>query len=478
MSILVVFLCAAAALILGYFIYGTFIAKVFGVSEKRLTPVQTMADKRDYIILPTWKVFLIQLLNIAGTGPVFGPILGAIYGLPAVLWIVFGCIFAGAVHDFLSGMLSVRNQGKSIPDIVGIYLGKSAQKAMVVFCLILLTLTGVVFVAGPAGLMHQLTGQSQMLWVLIIFAYYFLATILPVDQIIGKIYPLFGALLVFSALSLLGAVCLNEQYSTLPANFVSGSNPLNLPTWPMVFITIACGALSGFHATQSPIMSRCLSNERFGKPVFYGSMIAEGLIALVWVCLGLAFHPYIAEQWGNPATVVYTISTSLLGQVGAVLAVLGVVALPVTSGDTSFRSARLIIADALHIDQKSTKKCLLVALPLFVVGFILNFVDFDIIWRYFGWSNQMLATIMLWTGAVYLKRKGRFFWCAALPASFMTAVCTTFLFYAPIMGINLRYRYSCALGVLVAVTLLALLLTKVTSLQQMRHKRLAAPKAQ
>ena len=351
------FVLALAGLLAGYCVYGAIVEKVFGPDPNRPTPACKMPDGVDYVEMSPSKVFLIQLLNIAGLGPVFGPILGALYGPIALLWVVIGCVFAGAVHDYFSGMLSVRYNGKSVPDIVGYNLGDLIKKLMRVFAVVLLILVGVVFVAGPAGLLSQLTGMHSMLFVAIIFAYYFLATILPVDKIIGRVYPFFAVLLVFMAVGLLGALAFKGYtfYSNIEWTMHS---PSGLPAWPLVFITIACGACSGFHATQSPLMARCINNEKHGRKIFYGAMIAEGVIGLIWVTLGMSFYSDTAAlaaalgPKGNAALVVNNISVELLGVFGGALAVLGVVVLPVTSGDTAFRAARLTIADAIGYDQR------------------------------------------------------------------------------------------------------------------------------
>ena len=460
MSGITLFLLALAGLLAGYFVYGTIVEKVFGADPSRATPAVRMADGVDYVEMSTGKAFLIQLLNIAGLGPVFGPILGALYGPIALFWVVFGCIFAGAVHDYLSGMLSVRYDGRSVPDIVGYNLGNIAKYIMRVFSVVLLVLVGVVFVAGPAGLLSNLTGINIMIFVAIIFAYYFVATVLPIDQIIGRIYPFFAILLLFMAVSLTFALFI-KGYDAYPAGIIEwrSTNLQGLPAWPLVFITIACGACSGFHATQSPLMARCLRSEKNGRMIFYGAMIAEGIIGLIWVTLGMAFYEYISQNM-NPAVVVNHISNELLGSFGAVLAVLGVVVLPVTSGDTAFRSARLTIADALNFDQRPNSKRLALAVPLFAVGVALNFIDFNILWRYFGWANQTLAAIMLWAGAAYLLHRNKFHWIATIPAMFMTAVSGAYICYEKTMGFGLNLQISTAVGIVLAVALTLLLLTK------------------
>lgn len=458
-----IFFISLAMLIGGYLFYSVIVDRIFGVDPARPTPVKTMEDGVDFVAMPGWKLFLIQLLNIAGVGPIFGPILGALYGPVALIWIVIGSIFAGGVHDYFSGMLSIRHQGESIPEIVGYNLGNAVKQFMRGFSVILLLLVGIVFVSSPAQLLTNLTGVPMSVLVSIIFAYYFIATILPVDKIIGRIYPFFGAALIFMAVSLITMLFLGD-YTIYPQRSLTNLNPQGLPLWPLMFITIACGALSGFHATQSPLMSRCVTNERQGRHVFYGAMILEGIIALIWATLAMSFFNtpddlnHVLSQ-GGPALVVNTVARELLGGGGAILAIVGVVFLPVSSGDTAFRSARLIIADFLHLSQKSNIKRLTIAIPLFIVGFIISKTDFAIIWRYFGWANQTMATVVLWTAAAYLARNSRFHWIATIPATFMTAVVVTFLCYSEI-GFSLPLQIATYIGIGAAVGCFILFLLK------------------
>jgi len=447
---MILFFASVGLLVLGYLIYGRLIDRLFGADPSRPTPAETMADGVDYIKLPPWKIFLIQLLNIAGLGPIYGPILGALYGPVALIWIVFGCIFAGAVHDYFSGMLSVRHDGQSIPDVVGHNLGRGFMQFMRGFSVILLILVGVVFFLGPAALLQSLTGVDLKVLIGIIIAYYFLATILPVDKIIGRIYPVFGAVLIFMAVGTI-AMLIVKGYDFYPQRTFSNVNPQDLPLWPLMFITIACGAVSGFHATQSPMMARCLPNEKYGRSVFFGSMIAEGVIALIWATLAISFFdtPAALDQVlaeGGPGLVVNRVSTTLLGHFGGLLAIIGVVVLPITSGDTAFRSARLIIADIFKLSQKERLKRLVIAVPLFAVGFLISLSDFGLIWRYFGWANQTLATVVLWTAAVYLVREKKLHWVATIPAIFMTAVVTTFIANSGI-GFNLPMHIATSIGI-------------------------------
>jgi carbon starvation protein CstA len=456
------FLASVAALVLGYVIYSKVVEKLFGVQTDRPTPASTMTDGVDYISMPAWKVFLIQLLNIAGVGPVFGPIMGALYGPMALLWIVLGSIFAGAVHDYFSGMMSIRYHGKSLPDVVGYTLGNGFKQFMRAFSLLLVTLVGVVFVAAPAGLLANMTGISAIVFVGIIFAYYFLATILPIDLIIGRLYPLFAVVLLIMAFGVAGGLIFGG-YSFYNWAEWTNQHPQGLPLWPLMFITIACGAISGFHGTQSPLMARCVTNEKHGRSVFYGAMIAEGIIALIWATAGMTFYDSAQSlvaamgEKNNAALVVNQICMTLLGPVGGVLAVLGVVVLPITSGDTAFRAARLLIADFANLNQKPLLPRLYIAVPLFTIGIFLSRVDFSILWRYFGFSNQALATIVLWSAAAYAVRKGSFHWLISLPATFMTAVCTTFFCNAGI-GLGLPYNISIIIGLVVAAGSLVLFL--------------------
>ena len=443
------FLLCIIALIVGYVLYGAFVDKVFGSDPKRPTPAVEKADGVDFIPMPTWKVFMIQFLNIAGTGPIFGAIMGAKFGPASYLWIVLGCIFAGAVHDYLTGMLSVRHGGAGLPELVGSYLGSGTKKVMLVFSLLLLLLVGTVFVYSPALILGDMAGDGSrsaiMLWVAVIFVYYIIATLLPIDKIIGRIYPLFAAALLFMAAALM--ICLFAKWPAIPEIWDGLQNRgpsigLNGQSiFPCLFITIACGAISGFHATQSPLMARCIKNEKLGRPVFYGAMITEGLVALIWAAVAsYFFFDGGAAEVGSDLTaaaptVVTKVSRSWLGILGGVLAILGVVAAPITSGDTAFRSARLIVADFLKFDQKPIRNRLVIAVPLFIAASALlwfnvaNANGFNIIWRYFGWANQTLAVFSLWTATVYLvkAKKGAWYLISLLPAAFMTSVCLTFI---------------------------------------------------
>lgn len=444
------FIISLCLLVLGYIFYGKFVDRLYGPVSSRVTPAISKNDGVDYVPMPTWKVFMIQFLNIAGTGPIFGAIMGAKFGPACYLWIVFGCIFAGAVHDYLCGMLSIRCGGASIPDIVGNYSYKMARRVMLVFSIVLLLLVGTVFVYSPALILGDIAGffadskASIMIWVGIIFLYYIVATLLPVDKIIGKFYPVFAISLLFMAAAL--CVCLFVKWPSLPEFWDGlynrgpeiGMNGQSI--FPALFITVACGAISGFHSTQSPIMARCLKNESLGRPVFYGAMIVEGIVALIWAAVSsyFFFDGGMAEVGASGAQapeVVTSVAKSWLGIVGGILAILGVVAAPITSGDTAFRSARLIIADFFGLEQHSKMNRLYISIPLFAIASLLlwyNIADsdgFNVIWRYFGWANQMLATIVLWVLTSFLLRRRRnpSFLVTGLPACFMTTVCASYI---------------------------------------------------
>ena len=432
---MITFVCCLVLLVAAYFVYGKYLDKVCRINVESEVPSNKLYDGVDYVPMPRWRTFLIQLLNIAGTGPIFGAILGACYGPVAFLWITFGGIFMGAMHDYLSGVILVRNDGLSITEIVARYLGKGAGVFMRIFSVILLLLVGVVFVVSPADILAtKFEVISKSWWLVIIFIYYFIATLLPVDKLIGKVYPLFGIALVAMALGLLGVLIFGDY--TIPSLTLDNLHidKEKLPLVPTLFITIACGAISGFHATQSPLMARCVNNERECRFVFYGSMISESVIALIWAAIAMAFFYNndggVSSVMANhtPAWAVNEISSKTLGLVGGILAVLGVVAAPITSGDTAFRSARLIIADIFHIEQRTKWKRLVICLPIFACGVALTFVDFNVVWRYFAWSNQALASVVLWTIVVYLYKEKSNYWVALIPAIFMTYICASFVF--------------------------------------------------
>jgi carbon starvation protein CstA len=457
---MITFILSIIALVLGYIFYGKFVEKKFGVDTERETPAIAKADGVDFVPMNWKKIFLIQFLNIAGLGPIFGAIAGAMWGPVAFIWIVIGCIFAGGVHDFFSGMLSTRHGGASIPEVVGKYLGSGFKNFMRVFSVILLILVGVVFIKGPAAILTGLTGFNISVLIGCIFLYYLLATMIPIDKLIGKIYPIFGISLLLMAFGIAGALIFGDYTipELIPSNIVNmHATPSKYPIFPMLFITIACGAISGFHATQSPLMARCMTNEKQGRKIFYGTMIAEGIVALIWAAAAMAFFGGVRElgetmslPGHNAAWVVNEICGSLLGKIGGALAILGVVAAPITSGDTAFRSARLTIADAIKFPQVKLKQRLLITIPLFAVGLLLTQVNFAIIWRYFGWANQTLATIVLWTAAMYMVTKGRSHWFASLPATFMTAVVATYILIAP-EGFHISQNIAYPIGVISAI---------------------------
>lgn len=460
---MVSFLLSIVALLLGYFLYSKIVEKAFGADNSIEPPSKRLEDGVDFVPMPGWKIFLIQFLNIAGLGPIFGAIMGALWGPVAFLWIVLGSIFAGGVHDYFSGMLSIRHDGASIPEVVGKYLGPGFKNFMRGFSVIVLVLVGVVFITGPANLLAGLTPDkfNATFWIYIIFMYYILATLLPIDKIIGKIYPIFGMCLLIMAIGVSGGIIFGGY--KIPEITFANLHPSNLPIWPLMFVTIACGAISGFHSTQSPMMARCITSEKQGRTIFYGAMIAEGIVALIWAAAAMAFFGSTGELAtqmganGGQGWVVNIISKTLLGKVGGVLAVLGVIACPVTSGDTAFRSARLTIADFLNYKQGPIKNRLVLTAPLFIIGYILTQIDFNIIWRYFAWSNQTLAMIVLWTAAMYLILKRQCHWIATVPAVFMTAVSITYLLVAP-EGFKLSTSIGYPIGILAAVASLIIFL--------------------
>jgi len=434
---MVTFVIALIVLVLGYVFYGKFIERLFGADPNRDVPAKSMADGVDYIAMPTWKAYMIQFLNIAGLGPIFGAIMGAKFGTASYLWIVFGTIFAGSVHDYLSGMISMRHGGESLPQLIGRYLGSPIQKVFIIFSMVLLVLVGAVFVSQPADILARLTPESMgvNMWIVIIFIYYLIATLFPIDKIIGKFYPIFGAALLFMALGIMVALFINRP--ELPEIWNGfGTKYDKNPIFPMMFISIACGAISGFHATQSPLMARCMTNENKGRIVFYGAMISEGIVALIWAAAATAYFGEHGTDQGA-AAIVLDISKTWLGKVGGLLAVIGVVVAPISSGDTALRSARLIVADFFRIKQKSIASRLAISIPLFIITFFALFYSlrdkegFNIIWRYFAWSNQTLAVFTLWAVTVYLtlcKKKVIF---TLIPAMFMTVVTVTYIFMAP-----------------------------------------------
>ncbi len=462
------FIISLLALILGYLLYGSFVSKVFGPDPNRATPAITKSDGVDFIPMPTWKVFMIQFLNIAGTGPIFGAIMGAKFGPASYLWIVFGCIFAGAVHDYLSGMVSTRNGGIGLPEIIGKYLGNTTKKVMLAFALLLLVMVGAVFVYSPAVILKDIAGNgsnsAMMIWVGIIFIYYLIATMLPIDKIIGKIYPVFAVALIFMAVAMMAG--LFAKWPTLPELWDGLANRapsvgVDQPILPCLFITIACGAISGFHATQSPMMARCLKNETLGKPVFYGAMITEGVIALIWAAVSSYFFfdggaAEVGSDLSASAPVVVTkVSRAWLGIAGSILAILGVVAAPITSGDTALRGARLIVAEAFHVEQKTKKSRLAISIPLFIVTALIlwyNIADadgFNTIWKYFGWANQSLSIFTLWALTVFLakERPGLYYIMTMVPAMFMTSICVTYLFIdKTCLGLPQSYSLPIALA--------------------------------
>ena len=475
---MITFLLSVLLLVAAYFVYGKVVERYLDVDPSRKTPAYEKGDGVDFQPLPTWKVFIIQFLNIAGLGPIFGAVTGAAFGPAAYIWIVVGCIFMGAVHDFFAGMMSIHNGGVNMPDLTAKYLGKRMKAVMNAVVIFLLMAVGVSFVIGPAGLMQNLTGVGKEVWLYVIFGYYILATLLPVDKIIGSIYPYMGAALLFMALGVglmlvVGHFTGAHQMQEISLSSLRNwhSDPQHNVIFPMMFIVISCGAISGFHATQSPMMARCLKNERHARPVFYGAMIAEGIVAMIWATAAITYfggpeglNAAMSETGtvvngvlvknAEAADIVDMICRSWLGKVGAVIAILGVVICPITSGDTAFRSLRLSLADLFKYDQKPISKRLVVCLPVFVAAFFFCKVDFSTAWSYLGIANQILATIVLWTGAAYLIQKGRAHWMGSLPATFLTFICVSFLVVAP-LGLGLAPIVGYIAGGAVALPLFA-----------------------
>ena len=460
---MITFTIALALLLTGYWAYGSFINRIFAPDPSRKTPAITKADGVDYIPLPTWKIFMIQFLNIAGLGPIFGAIMGAQFGTASYIWIVAGTIFAGAVHDFFSGTLSLRHDGESLPEQIGRFLGLRTKKVACVFTMILMVLVGAVFVSGPAELLAGMTPEylDVYFWMAVIFIYYILATMLPIDQIIGRIYPLFAVALLFMAVGIL--VMLYVKAPDLPEMWNGfGTKYEKNPIFPMMFISIACGAISGFHATQSPLMARCITNEKHCRPIFYGAMVTEGIVALIWAAAATWFfqeNGIVDKTTGiaySGAKVATDISIEWLGSFGGILAILGIVAAPITSGDTALRSARLIVADFFHIEQRSIRKRLLICIPIFLVTMgllVYSFSDadgFKIIWRYFAWCNQTLAVFTLWAITVWMVQARKNYWLTLIPALFMTSVCSTYIVIAP-EGLSLSPTVAYPIGIICTV---------------------------
>ena len=463
-----------AFLLVGYIVYGRVTEKIFAPDDRQ-TPAIAVNDGVDCVPLKRWKAFLVQLLNIAGTGPIFGALMGAVFGPVVFLWIVLGSILGGAVHDYMSGMISSRHNGASIAELSGTYLGKAAKWFMRLFSVVLLVLCGTVFVTSPAGLLDKLTPDwmNGTFWAVVILIYYLMATLLPIDKLIGKLYPVFGVLLIIMAAAVIGGIVFSGGKYTIPELSLQNLHPQGTPVWPYMFITVACGAVSGFHATQSPMIAKCIKSEKEGRSVFYGAMISESVIALVWAAAGVSFYgttQLLSEALADGASnVVYEISTGVLGVVGGILAVAGVVVCPITSGDTAFRSARLILAEIFNMDQKKIKNRLLITIPLLVIGGLLTWFaivndnGFQIVWRYFSWSNQTLAMVALWVATAYLLKCGKYRFgsvLTALPATFMTAVSVTYILMAK-EGFRLNQAVSYTVGAVVAALLLIVYLTRL-----------------
>jgi len=481
---MIIFFISIMLLLLGYKFYSPFVEKQAGIDQNVKTPQARFDDGVDYVKISPVRAFLIQFLNIAGIGPIFGPILGALYGPIALVWIVLGNVLGGAVHDYFSGVMSIKEDGKSLPEIAGRYFNIYFKGIMLIFTAMLLFFVGVVFIMSPAGLLSSLDYfegtifASNTFWVLLILAYYFFATILPIDKIITKLYPFFGGLMIVMTLSLAIALIINAPQ--LPAleyifayfdhshydNDLLKPNPDGLPIWPLLFVTITCGAISGFHSTQAPIMARCLSNEKYVRPVYYGAMVSEGIVACVWAIAGIAAFPggYVELKellaLGGPGLVVNHVATSYLGVVGGIMAIISVAVFPLTSGDTAFRSLRLTIIDAFKIPQ-STRNRLLVAFPILVIAYFMTKLDFSLIWRYFAFSNMLLSTSVLWLATKYLFDRKAFHWIVSLPAIIGTSVTVAYIMTAGAgVGLGISASYSQPIGIAVGILALVALIFK------------------
>ena len=468
---MITFLCCITFLIAGFFTYGKFVEqKLFRADPSRQTPCYRLRDDIDYEPMSTWRVYIIQFLNIAGLGPIFGAILGAAYGPMAYLWITLGCVFMGAAHDYFSGMLSVRANGRSMPVLVGQYLGRPVRKFMNIFLAFTLIAVGCSFVTGPADLLNNLLPVSKLFWVIVIFAYYILATLLPIDKIIGRVYPAFGLMLLFMAVTVAGAMIFKSANGSLHLMELSSDSfrnfhaqPDKFILFPMLFVVISCGAISGFHSTQSPMMARCIKSEKHGRLVFYGAMITEGIVAMIWATAAINYFGgpeglNAAASAGNtPAIIVNTLCNDWLGKVGAAIAILGVVICPITSGDTAFRSLRLMLGDVMKINQAPIHNRLLIALPIFLIAAFCCMMDFSLLWNYVGICNQIVATVMLWTFAKYLSKSPKHLFMS-IPATFLTYICVSYFMMAPYvnggLSLNPTAGYIVA-GVVTAVSFIS-----------------------
>ncbi|KHE66926.1 carbon starvation protein A [Halobacillus sp. BBL2006] len=480
---MITFIASIVFLIVGYLIYAKVVERIFGIDDKQSTPAYTNHDGFDYSPMSWWKASLIQLLNIAGLGPIFGAVLGALYGPVAFIWIVVGTIFAGAVHDYFSGMLSLRHKGAQYPALVGKYLGRPAQALINLISIGLMILVAAAFTAGPAQLLSTVTPLGFMTSIVLIFAYFLIATLLPINKIIGKVYPVFGAILIFMAVSI--GVGMFFFDNPIPNLTLQNLHPQELPVWPMLMVTVSCGAISGFHSTQSPILARTLKKESEGRKVFYGAMVAEGIIAIIWAAAGMTFFGstgglQAALDAGGPAGVVNEISSTTLGTLGGILAVLGVIILPITTGDTALRSSRMMLVDVFR--QWSKKEFngkwtpIFFAIPVAIPTFLLTQMDYSFLWRYVGWSNQVVATVMLWTGAMYLLKNSKFHWICSVPALFMTAVVSSYIFYAP-EGFGLSYTTSMVIGSIIWLAVVTWFVWQVIKHKNVHHEEVVTTKA-
>ena len=456
------FILCAGILIVSYFVYGKAIEKLVGIDENNTTPAYKLQDGVDYLPIPKLKAFLIHFLNIAGLGPIFGAIQGALFGPAAFLWITLGTIFIGSVHDFFSGFLSMRNDGLTMPNIIAKYLGSTIQKVVAVLIVITGILVASTFATGSADLIANLTKTDSLIWLILIFSYFFIATVLPIDKIIGRIYPVFGALFLIMAILMTGAIILNPAYS-IPEFTTQGLYLTDKSIFPYLFVTIACGAISGFHASQAPIVARCVENEKDARPVFFGAMVLEGLTALCWAGIAMAFfhgQPQLAVIYGaSPSIAVNEMATTLLGSVGLVLTIIGVVICPITSGDTSLRSSRITIADELNINQEKIVSRLKLAIPLFIASFALTFIDFSLVWRYFAWTQLIVATLVLFAASAYLIEKHKLYIVTLAPAIICTLIAFAYILQAP-EGLNLPSMIANMISIIATIIITAIFIRK------------------
>ena len=456
------FIACVVFLVVGYFIYGKIVEKVFDIDGSVETPATKYDDGEDYIPMSKVKLFFLRYINIAGLGPIFGAIQGALFGPSAFLWIILGTIFAGAVHDFCSGFLSVRQDGLSIPGIIGKYLGSKVRHLLTILIVVTAVLVVATFTKGAATLLASLTSINGLMWIVIIFIYFFIAIILPVNKLVGKIYPIFGFFFILITFLLLGGLISSPVY-TVPELTTKGLYYTPFPLFPFLFVTITCGAISGYHSTQSPLIARYVKDEKDMKPVFYGAMVLEGFTALVWAAIAMAFfkgNPQLALFLGRtPAIAVKEFSYVFLGKIGLILTVLCVAFCPIITGDTILRGARLAILDEFGVSGDQLLSRLKIITPLLVIAFVLTFVDFSIMWTFFAWVQISIASLILWTSTVYLIKRKRKYVLTLIPAMFCSVVSVAYILQAP-GGFYIEPIIANTIAVIVTVALTAIFMKK------------------